>query len=70
MLTEEEHKLYDMAVKALKKRFHPIDIEELRRLEFHQRMQDSDTIEELGIDLQSLARKAFPELRGGSLIVY
>ena len=28
-------------------------------------MQDSETIELLGIDLKSLARKAFPELRGG-----
>ena len=27
--------------------------------------QDSETIEHLGIDLQSLARRAFPELRGG-----
>ena len=65
MLTEEERKSYDLAVKALKKRFRPIDIEELRGLEFHQKMQDSETIEQLGIDLQSLARKAFPELRGG-----
>lgn len=28
-------------------------------------MQDSETVEQLGIDLQSLARRAFPELRGG-----
>ena len=30
MLTEEERKSYDMAVKALKKRIRPIDIDELR----------------------------------------
>ena len=65
MLTEEECKSYDLAVKALKKRFRPVDIEELRGLEFHQKMQDSETIEQLGIDLQSLGRRAFPELRGG-----
>ena len=28
-------------------------------------MQDSETIEQLGIDVHSLARRAFPELRGG-----
>ena len=38
MLTEEERKSYDLAVKALKKRFRPNDIEELRGLEFHQKM--------------------------------
>ena len=65
MLSEEERKSYDLAVTALKKRFRPIDIEELRGLDFHQKMQDSETIEQLGIDLQSLARRAFPELRGG-----
>lgn len=65
MLSEEERKSYDGAVKALKKRFRPIDIEELRGIEFHQKMQDSETIEQLGIDLQSLARKAFPELWEG-----
>ena len=65
MLSEKERKSYDLSVKALKKRFRLVDIEELRGLEFHQKMQDSDTIEQLGIDLQSLARRAFPELRGG-----
>ena len=67
MLSEEERKSYDEAIKALKKLFHPIDIEELqlRGLEFHRKMQDSEIIEQLGIDLQSLARRAFPELRGG-----
>ena len=38
MLTEER-KSYDLAVKALKKRFRPIDTEELRGLEFHQKMK-------------------------------
>ena len=65
MLTEEEKKSYDLAVRALKKCFRPTDIEELRGLEFLQNMRDSETIEQLGIDLHSLARRAFPELRGG-----
>ena len=56
MLSEEERKSYDEAIKVLKKRFRPIDIEELRGLEFHRKIQDSETIEQLGIDLQSLAR--------------
>ena len=65
MLKEEERKSYSAAVAALKKRFRPIDIEELRGIEFHHKMQNAETIEQLGIDLQKLARKAFPELCGG-----
>ena len=61
----EERKSYDLEIKALKKRFRPIDIEELRGIEFHQKMQDAEITEQLGIDLQTLARRAFPELRGG-----
>ena len=60
MLTAEEKSSYDGIVKALKKRFHSLDIEELRGLEFHQLMQDKQTVEEIGIHLQRLARKAFP----------
>ena len=36
-----------------------MDIEELRGLEFHQLMQDNQTVEEVGVRLQKLARKAF-----------
>jgi hypothetical protein len=39
-MLSEERKLYDEAVKALKKHFCPMDIEELRGLEFHRKMQD------------------------------
>jgi hypothetical protein len=39
-----------------------VAIEELRGMEFHQLMQDSQSIEQLGIDLQRLARKAFPSI--------
>lgn len=36
MMPDEERKSYDKVVKQLEKRFHPIDIAELRGLEFHQ----------------------------------
>ena len=62
MLSEKERKSNDLAVKALKQCFRPVNIVELGGLEFHQKMQDSETIGQLGIDLQSLARRAFPEL--------
>ena len=40
LLPVNERVTYASAVEALKKRFKPIDIEELRSMEFHQRMQD------------------------------
>ena len=61
MLPEGDKGSYTTAVEALKKRFHPVDIEELRSLEFHQLMQEQQSVEQLGIELQSLARRAFPE---------
>lgn len=36
-----------------------LDIEELQGLEFHQLMQDRQTVEALGVKLQRLGRKAF-----------
>lgn len=65
MLPEKERKTYDDAVQKLKKRFRPIDIEELKGIEFHQKMQAADeSVEQLGIDLQTLGRKAFPQACG------
>ena len=56
---------YDRAVAALHERFKLVDIEELRGLEFHHKIQGSkETIEELGLDLQALCRKAFPSSHG------
>ena len=49
---------YADTVDALKKRFHPIDIEELRGMEFHQLMQG----DQMGTEIQRLAHKAFPTL--------
>ena len=64
MLPEAERKSYDEAIKALKKRFCPVDIEELRGLEFHTRVQGDESIEQLGIDIQKLGHKAFPTMKG------
>ena len=38
-----------------------MDIAELKGLEFHQLMQGPQSIDELGVALQKLAFKAFPE---------
>ena len=60
MLPEEKKSKYDSVVTALRNRFCSLDIEELRGLEFHQLMQDKQGVEELGVELQKLGRKAFP----------
>jgi hypothetical protein len=62
LLSEDERLSYDKAVLALRKRFKPIDIEELRGIEFNQKMQQDESIEQLGIELQNLGRKAFPQM--------
>ena len=49
---------------ALKKRFRPIAIEELRGCDFHHRVQGDESIEQLGMDIQKLGHKAFPSLEG------
>ena len=60
MLPEEEKSSYSSVVVALQKRFRSLDIEELRGLEFHQLMQEKQSVEALGMELQKLGRKAFP----------
>lgn len=60
MLSETERCSYESTVAALRKRFLSLDIEELRGLEFHQLMQIKQSVEEMGICLQKLAKKAFP----------
>ena len=59
MLSEVEKTKYESVVTALRNRFRSLDIEELRGLEFHQLMQDQQSVEELGVQLQRLGRKAF-----------
>ena len=57
LLSEDERLTYDKAVQVLRKRFKPIDIEELRGIEFNQRMQQDETVGQLGIELQNLGEK-------------
>ena len=64
MLPESDRASLDRAIAALKKRFKPVDIEELRGLEFHHHMQGSQTIKQMGITIQRLGRKAFPSIVG------
>ena len=65
MLPETERKSYDKAIKALKKRSCPVDIEELHSLKFHTGVQGD---EKLGIDIQKLGHKAFPTMKGKKFI--
>ena len=65
MLPKVECDTLEHAVTALKKRFKPADIEELRGLEFYHRAQGgSETVEQLGLSIQRLGRKAFPSMTG------
>ena len=56
--------MYATVKSKLKKRFKPVDIEELKSIEFHQKMQGTESVEKLGISLQKLAHKAFPTTTG------
>ena len=62
MIPETERDTLGKAIVALGKRFKPKDIEELRGIEFYHVMQGSDTIEQLGITVQRLGRRAFPSM--------
>ena len=64
MLPKEDKSSYSQAVGALKKRFRSVGIEELKGLEFHRRVQGEESVEQLGMDLQKLGRKAFPATEG------
>ena len=64
ILSSDIKKSYSAVVAALHKRFLPIDIEELRSAEFYQLTQTEETVEEMGIKLQKLARMAFPSIVG------
>ena len=67
MLPKEEKSTYARAVVSLKKRFRSVEIEELKGLEFHRRVQGEETVEKLGMDIQKLGRKAFPTTGGKEL---
>ena len=40
MFPDEEKKKYDLVIDRLKSRFKPVDIEKLKSIEFHQKMQN------------------------------
>ena len=65
MFPEADRIDYDRAKAALRSRFKSVEIEELRGLEFHYKMHGTESIEELGLELQTLAHKAFPSTQGG-----
>ena len=61
MMLSEVRVKYTSVVSTLRKRFQLLDIEELKGLEFHQLIQVKQSVKELGVVLQKLARKVFPE---------
>ena len=64
MFSTDEKCSYKKAADVLRKRFGPVDIEELRGLEFHPKVQENESVEQLGLELQRLGRKAFPSTDG------
>ena len=64
LLASDVKASYSATVETLRSKFKPVDIEELRGAEFHQLMQKDQSVEELGLELQRLAKRAFPVLRG------
>ena len=52
-LPKETQGSYSDVISALRKRFQPVDIEELRGAEFYQMIQNTETVEEMGIKLQT-----------------
>ena len=65
MFPKEDRSTFELAAEALRKRFRPVDIEELRGLEFHRKTQvDGESVEQLGLELQRLGRRAFPSTEG------
>ena len=64
LLPKKDLAEYKLALAAMKNKFTSIDIEELRGMEFHSLMQDKQSAEQLGLQLQNLAHKAFPSFSG------
>ena len=67
LLPEEVKASYSATVSALKSWFKPVDIEELRGMEFHQLVQRDQSVEQLGLEMQRLAKRALPGLTGKDL---
>ena len=67
LLPEDVKGSYSATVAAFRAKFKPVDIEELRGMEFHQLVQKNQSIEQLGLQLQKVAKRAFPSLVGKDL---
>lgn len=64
VLPDTDRSSYKKAMDALHGCFKLVDIEELRGLEFHHKVQGDKSVEELGMVLQELGRKAFSSSHG------
>ena len=64
MLPDSEKSEVEVVIAALRKWFKPGGIKELCGLEFHHQTQGDETIEQLGLSIQQLGRKAFPSITG------
>ena len=64
MFSADEKSGCKKAADVLRKKFPPVDIEELRGLEFHCKVQENESVEQLELELQRLGRKAFPSTDG------
>ena len=54
----------ERVIASMNKRFKPSDIEELRGLEFHYKTQGDESVDQLGMTIQQLGRKAFRSIGG------
>jgi hypothetical protein len=71
MLPDEERDTIESAVTALKKRFKPADIEELRRLEFHHQLREEmNPLRSLALVYNSLDARLSPLSLSRTSIVY
>ena len=64
LLPDNVKSSYSATAEALKKRFKPVDREELRGMDFHGLTQTKQSVEQLGLELQKLAKRAFPTITG------
>ena len=67
LLPEDVKASYSATVSVLRSKLKPVDIEELRGMEFHQLVQKKQSIEQLGLQIQKVAKRAFPTLVGKDL---
>ena len=65
-LPKETPGSYSSVISALRKRFQPVDIEELRGTEFYQMTQTTETVEEKLQESLSQARSGIDCSRGGA----